>query len=135
MAEPPARVSWPLLARAYPQAWRSMWEWALISRSAQAAVRSIIRAKPAVMNGEPRSLTKTKDDAGFARQSRCRLGNRKLWVAGQSFGLPHIPGRMTSLNDGYALSPAVVRGSTSWSRGASQLEDLPADNRSSMHAV
>jgi hypothetical protein len=37
-----------------------MWGWALISSSAPAAARSIIRAKPAVVNGDPRSLTKTK---------------------------------------------------------------------------
>jgi hypothetical protein len=34
---------------------------------AAAAARSIIRAKPAVVNGEPRSLTKIKGDAGLSR--------------------------------------------------------------------
>jgi hypothetical protein len=42
--------------------------WALSSRPAPAA-RSIIRAKPAVVNGEPRSLTKTKGDDGLSRCS------------------------------------------------------------------
>jgi hypothetical protein len=39
----------------------------LDSRSAPAAARSIIRAKPAVMNGDPRSLTKTKGDDGLSQ--------------------------------------------------------------------
>jgi hypothetical protein len=41
-------VSWPLLANAQPQAWRSMCGCAYSSRLAQAAPRSIKRAKPAV---------------------------------------------------------------------------------------
>jgi hypothetical protein len=48
-------MSWPLLASAQPQACRS-----ISSRPAPAAARSIMRAKPAVVNGDPRSLTKTK---------------------------------------------------------------------------
>jgi hypothetical protein len=34
------------------------------------AVRSIIQAKPAVANSDPRSLTKTKADVCFSRGSR-----------------------------------------------------------------
>jgi hypothetical protein len=44
----------------------------LTSRPAAPAVRSIIRAKPAVVNGDPRSLTKTKGDAELSRWSRRR---------------------------------------------------------------
>jgi hypothetical protein len=47
-----------------------MWGCALSSRPALAAVRSIIRAKPAVVNGEPRSLTKTKGEGELSRWSR-----------------------------------------------------------------
>jgi hypothetical protein len=64
-----ARVSCPLLARAYPQAWRSMCGCALISRPAAAAARSINRAKPAVVKGEPRSLTKTKGDVSLSLEA------------------------------------------------------------------
>jgi hypothetical protein len=35
--------------------------------------RSIILAKPAVVNGEPRSLTKTKGDVSLSRWSRRRV--------------------------------------------------------------
>jgi hypothetical protein len=45
----------------------------LISKPAPAAARSIIRAKPAVVNGEPRSLTKMGGEAGL---SRCRRAQR-----------------------------------------------------------
>jgi hypothetical protein len=38
--------------------------WTLSFRLAPTAALSIIRAKPAVVNGEPRSLTKTKGDDG-----------------------------------------------------------------------
>jgi hypothetical protein len=44
----------------------------LRSRPALAAARSIIRAKPAVVNGEPHSLTKTKGDASLSRCNRRR---------------------------------------------------------------
>src|SRR5271168_4573432 len=40
-----------------------MWGWAFSSRLAPAAARSIIRAKPAVVKGDPRSLTKTKGES------------------------------------------------------------------------
>jgi hypothetical protein len=46
---------------------RSMCGCALSSSPATAAARSIIRAKPAVVNGEPRSLTKTKGEDGLYR--------------------------------------------------------------------
>jgi hypothetical protein len=62
--------------------------WALSSRPALAAARSIIRAKPAVVNGEPRSLTNTKGDDGL--WCRCTSDNRKLWVAQQSSGFLHM---------------------------------------------
>ena len=39
-----------------------MWGWAFGSRPAPTAARSIMRAKPAVENGDPRSLTNTKGD-------------------------------------------------------------------------
>jgi DNA-directed RNA polymerase specialized sigma24 family protein len=44
--------------------------WAFSSKPAPAAARSIIRARPAAVNGDPRSLTKTKGDAGLSRSSR-----------------------------------------------------------------
>jgi hypothetical protein len=40
-----------------------MWGCAFISSPTATAARSIILAKPAVVNGEPRSLTKTKGDS------------------------------------------------------------------------
>jgi hypothetical protein len=51
-----ARVSWPALARAKPQAWRSMCGWALNGSLAAAPTRSTSLAKPAVAKGAPRSL-------------------------------------------------------------------------------
>jgi hypothetical protein len=45
---------------------------ALSSRPAPAAARSILWASPAVVNGEPRSLTKTKGENGLSRWSRRR---------------------------------------------------------------
>jgi hypothetical protein len=39
------------------------------STPAPAAARSIMRAKPAVVNGEPRSLTKTKGEDALSRCS------------------------------------------------------------------
>jgi hypothetical protein len=46
--------------------------WALSFRLAPTAAFSIIRATPAVVNGEPRSLTNTKGDAGLSRWSRAQ---------------------------------------------------------------
>jgi hypothetical protein len=51
---------------------------------APAAALSIMEAKPTVVNGEPRSLTKTKGEDALSRSSRCTSDNRKLWVAQQS---------------------------------------------------
>jgi hypothetical protein len=45
---------------------------AFSSRPALAAARSIIRAKPAVVNGDSRSLTKTNGDVSLSRWSRRR---------------------------------------------------------------
>jgi hypothetical protein len=47
-----------------------MWGWAFSLRPAPAAARSIIRAKPGLVNGDPLSLTKTKGDVGLSRWSR-----------------------------------------------------------------
>jgi hypothetical protein len=44
-------VSWPLLAKAYPQACRNICGWALNENPASMPARSTIRAKPAVVNG------------------------------------------------------------------------------------
>jgi hypothetical protein len=70
----------PLVARAYPQACRSMCACALSSRPALAAVGLNMRAKPAVVNGEPRSLTKTKGDKGLSRWSRRSARNSSPWL-------------------------------------------------------
>jgi hypothetical protein len=61
---------------------------ALISRPAVAAARSTIRAKPAVVNGDPRSLTKTKGEVSLSRCSRRRARSsspRRGWVLGVPF--------------------------------------------------
>ena len=50
-----------------PQTCRSMCGCAFSSRPAPAAARSIIRAKPAFVNGVPHSLTKTKADGALSR--------------------------------------------------------------------
>jgi hypothetical protein len=60
------------LARAYPQVWRSVCGCAFNSRPPAPAARSSIRAKPAVVNGDPRSLTKTNGDVSLSRWSRRR---------------------------------------------------------------
>jgi hypothetical protein len=44
-----------------------------------APARSTILAKPAVENGEPRSLTNTNDDAGFSRCSLRSALNSSRW--------------------------------------------------------
>jgi hypothetical protein len=54
--------------------------WALSSRPALAEARSIMRAKPAVVNGDPRSLTKTKGEAGFSRWSRRKARSSSPWT-------------------------------------------------------
>ena len=61
-----------------------MFGWALIWSPAPAAARSIMRANPAVVNGEPRSMTKMKGDVGLSRCSRRRARVRHLgWVAAE----------------------------------------------------
>jgi hypothetical protein len=84
VAEPPwiALVSCP-----FPQACRSICGCALSSRPAAAAARSIMRAKPAVVNGEPRSLTKIKGDAGLSRWSRRSARSSSPWI-GWVLGVP-----------------------------------------------
>jgi hypothetical protein len=57
-----------------------MWGWAFSSRPAADAARSIMRASPAVVNGDPRSLTKTKGDAGLSRSSRRRERSSSPWI-------------------------------------------------------
>jgi hypothetical protein len=57
-------------------------------RPAAPAARSIIRAKPAVVNGDPRSLTKTNGDVSLSRWSRRRARSsspRRGWVLGVPF--------------------------------------------------
>ena len=44
---------------------------------APSAARSIIRAKPAVVNGEPRSLTKTKGESGSRAGAGAGLAARR----------------------------------------------------------
>jgi hypothetical protein len=52
-----------------------------------AAARSIIRAKPTVVKGEPRSLTNTKGEGGLSRQSRRRARSSSPWIR-CVFGVP-----------------------------------------------
>jgi hypothetical protein len=87
-------------------------------QSSPATARSIIRAKPAVVNGDPRSLTKTKGDVGVSRWSRRRSGNRKLQVAQQSFGFPSMLNKRSSLVRRDKLLSAV--GEWAW-RARSQI--------------
>jgi hypothetical protein len=61
---------------------------------AAVAVRSIIRAKPACVNGEPRLMTKMKGGAELSRWSR-----RKACISsGETLGLerPGLRGRLSS---------------------------------------
>src|SRR5580704_12776174 len=61
---------------------------AFSSRPATTAARSIIRAKPAVVNADPRSLTKTNGDVSLSRWSRRRTRSsspRRGWVLGVPF--------------------------------------------------
>jgi hypothetical protein len=46
------------------------------SRPAAAATRSMIRAKPAVVNGDPRSLTKTNGDVSLSAGAAAGPGVR-----------------------------------------------------------
>jgi len=81
---------WPLAASANPQACRSMCECALKPIFASAPTRSIIRAKPAVVKGDPRSECEHK---------------RRLWlllfVVGESLAHPQ-----NFFTDGNTLVPA-----------------------------
>jgi hypothetical protein len=54
------------VARAYPQACRSMCGCALISSPAPPAARSIIRAKPAAVKGGAALTDEAKGDAGLS---------------------------------------------------------------------
>ncbi len=53
------------------------------------AARSIIRAKPAVVNGVPRSLTKTKGDEGLSRCWR-RSARSSSPCSGCTLGVPRL---------------------------------------------
>jgi hypothetical protein len=75
---------------------------------------SIIRAEPAVVNGKPRSLTKTNGDDRVSRWSRRRSGNRKLQVVQQSFGFPNMLNKRWSLVRRHKLLSAVGE----WARRA-----------------
>ena len=57
-----------------------MWGCALSSGLALSAARSIIRASPAVVNGDPRSLTKTMGDVGLSRWSRRKARSLSPWM-------------------------------------------------------
>jgi hypothetical protein len=83
------------VAAGVPQACRSMWGCALSSRPAPAAARSIMRAKPAVVNGEPRSLTNTKGDDGLSRWRRRRALISSPWI-GWVLGVPFLTRRTWS---------------------------------------
>ena len=64
-----------------------------MSRRADTAARSSIRAKPAVVNGEPRSETNMNGDAGASRWRRRRaLISRPVW--GWALGVLHAPGEV-----------------------------------------
>jgi hypothetical protein len=54
---------------------------ALSSWPAPDAARSIIRAKPAVVKGEPRSLTNTKGDDGLTRDVRAFAKGRLVCIS------------------------------------------------------
>jgi hypothetical protein len=57
-----------------PHAWRSMCGWTLNLKPAVSPARSTMRAKPAVVNGEPRSDVNTNGDLGSC--SRWLFGPR-----------------------------------------------------------
>jgi hypothetical protein len=54
-----------------------------------------MRAKPAVVNGEPRSLTKTKGDDGLSRWSLRRARSSSAWI-GWVLGVPFLTRRTWS---------------------------------------
>jgi hypothetical protein len=58
------------------------------SRAVATAARSIIRANPAVVNGGPRSLTKTNGDVSLSRWSRRRA--RKLHGDAQAIAAANL---------------------------------------------
>jgi hypothetical protein len=72
-----------------------MWGWAFSSRPTALAARSIIRAKPAVVNGDPRSLTKTKGGVGASRCSRRSARSSSPWIGGV-LGVPFLTRRTCS---------------------------------------
>jgi hypothetical protein len=59
------------------------------------AARSIIRAKPAVVNRDPRSLTKTNGDVALSRCSRRSARSSSPWI-GWVLGVPFLTGRTCS---------------------------------------
>jgi hypothetical protein len=61
-------------------------------QAGKAAARSIIRAKSAVMKGEPRSLTNTKGDVGASRCSRRSALSSSPWI-GCVLGVPFLTRR------------------------------------------
>jgi hypothetical protein len=65
------------------------------SRPASAAALSIMRAKPAVVMGEPRSLTNTKGEAALSRRSRRRARSSSPWI-GWVLGVPFLTRRTCS---------------------------------------
>jgi hypothetical protein len=76
----------------------------LSSRPALAAARSIIRAKPAVVNGKPRSLTKTKGDGVLSRWSPHLVAEQWVGAGGAILDPPHMQDRGIELH----LVPAQV---------------------------
>jgi hypothetical protein len=113
-----------LVGEGVAQAWRSMCGWALSSRPAPAAARSIMRASPAVVNGDPRSLTTTTGHDGLLRWSLRRSGNRKLRVAQRSFGFPRMLNKRSSLVRHHKLLPPSSAGERSWRACARILEPI-----------
>jgi hypothetical protein len=81
--------------------------WAFSSRPTPAAARSIMRAKPGVVKGDPRSLTKTKGDVALSRCSRRNARSSSPWI-GCVLGVPFLTRRTWSFQGWLSITSTAV---------------------------